>query len=265
MSEEGELSPIQKLSNELKELRMQGKFMGDEFDKMDDKIGAYENAITSLIEKIVKGEGDTEKLRRQLNQLSITYENLSKIDESISSLAEVQTGMNNIQKETVETDRLMKNAFRGMQTSLETALEDSKNIFRAFSDFFGDFIQGLIIKMASAIAATLLLTLLLPAPTTAHGVSMGQFGKLSKAADIIGSKDIFNMIFGSGIPEMHNGGVSPKDEYLAVLEKGETVIPPDKLDQNKLTTGMGGKVVFRQHYDELIGVLETGKEKEGAF
>ncbi|MFP4046751.1 MAG: phage tail tape measure protein, partial [Bacteroidales bacterium] len=176
MSEEGELSPIQKLSNELKELRMQGKFMGDEFDKMDDKIGAYENAITSLIEKIVKGEGDTEKLRRQLNQLSITYENLSKIDESISSLAEVQTGMNNIQKETVETDRLMKNAFRGMQTSLETALEDSKNIFRAFSDFFGDFIQGLIIKMASAIAATLLLTLLLPAPTTAHGVSMGQFG-----------------------------------------------------------------------------------------
>ncbi|MFW6176639.1 MAG: hypothetical protein ACOC40_02955, partial [Thermoplasmatota archaeon] len=32
----------------------------------------------------------------------------------------------------------------------------------------------------------------------------------------------------------HNGGVSPKDEYLAVLEKGETVIPPEELDKNTM-------------------------------
>jgi hypothetical protein len=199
----------------------------------------------------------------QANQMA---ENLNKVKQSYS---EVRQEMGVLSREGIEFERIMRNAFQGMQTAIQRSLENSKNIFQAFGDFFKDFIKGMIIRIASAIAATAILGIVLsslgittmvgPGP----GVGTGIFGSMKKAADIMGTGGLMK-----GFGFFQEGGVVPpgypNDSYPAMLTSGERVVPPDDLDQDKMLGGGKGIPLYGVlRGEDLYLMTETYKRKKG--
>ena len=265
-----------------------GEEVSTSFDKISASVTKTKKQIKDLFEDFEKGgkaaANKTENLEKKLSTLWLSVKDTlgvkfdpSKImykpeesgarllgafsevraNEMAKNLDKVKQGYGAIRREidmtaqqSIEFDRILRNAFYGMQTSLQSAIEESKNIFKAFSNFLGDFIQGLIIKILSAVAATALLAAFLPAPMAGPGagVGTGVFGKFKKAADMMGTTGIFN-IFGAGFAgggTVHKSGIYPVGEEgpeLAYLPSGSEVVSNDDL--------MAGpqEVIVRGHID----------------
>ena len=231
-----DVETIKALQIELGQIALKNAWMGDTFDDVGAQARALENAIDALNAAYPEGNAPIEDLVDQYNSLIAIQEKVETISKRLA--------------------RTLGNTMGELANSLGQAFAGTEGAYASMVDTILSGAKQIInVLLAEAVAAMI-----------AKESHKGLLGLLTAAVGIGLLTALWNSRKSS--MKMERGGIIPpgypNDSYPAMLTSGERVIPAAPIPLG-LSGGQGGKVIFRIHKDELIGILEKANNQDTLF